>query len=143
VPLRFKTIRAFSQHLLLKVDFVDCYGRNIGLGYAAILERIKAEFPKARATMGALRYELYFMRRGTNDVRLPARCRTRLGSDKILSREFARSLLMQRDEFGVGLPLRIISDRTQRKFSRVPIRTLSRLANAMVREGLKVPERPS
>lgn len=133
--LKYKTIKAFSQALLLKVDFVDCYGRNIGLGYADILSRIKTEFPKSRTTMGALRYVLYSIDRQT---RLPARHRSR----KILAREFARSLLMQRDARGMGLPLKNISNRTKRKFADVPrisVRTLNNFANALDREGLKVP----
>lgn len=133
----YKTIKALSQALLLKVDFVDCYGRNVGLGYAEILARIKKEFPSARTTMGALRYVLYSI---DPQTRLPARHRSR----KILAREFARSLLMQRDARGMGLPLRIISDRTKRKFSdapRISTRALKNFSHALTREGMKVPER--
>jgi hypothetical protein len=138
VPLRaYKTIKAFSQSLLLKVDFVDCYGRNVGLSYAEILARIKEEFPKARTTKGALRYVLYSIDRET---RLPSRHRSR----KILAREFARSLLIYKDAQGMGLPLRIISNRTKRRFPDVPrisVRMLTNLGNALDREGLIVPER--
>lgn len=131
---RYKTIKEYAEHLLTKTDFVDCYGRNIGLDYDTIIAKIKAEFPRAKTTKRALRFVLYTIDR---TVRMPARYR----SHKVLSVEYARSLLLV-TKHGVGLSFNAIDHRVHRKFPGffVSHSRLQKLATAMKRKGMKVPE---
>jgi hypothetical protein len=134
---RFSTIKEYAVFLLVKTDFVDCYGRNIGHDYETILAKIKREFPHARTTKRALRYVLYGI---DQKVRLPARHRSR----KILAREFARALLTQTDESGVGFSFDTIRLRTRSRFRGAPalsIRTLKSFTETLIREKIKLPER--
>jgi hypothetical protein len=119
----------------LKVDFVDVYGRKVGLSYEAILARIRKEFPRARTTMGALRYERYFLYRVKPQTRLPARHRSR----KVLAREYARSLLMH----GAGISYKTIGNKTVGKFGAglITMRILNSLEKGLIRENFKVPHR--
>lgn len=134
---RFKTIKEYAVFLLVKTDFVDCYGRNIGFDYETILAKIKREFPHARTTKRALRYVLYGIDR---KVRLPARHRSR----KILAREFARALLLEINESGVGHSFETIRLRTRAKFRSAPtisIRTLKSFTDTLAKEKIKLPEK--
>lgn len=134
--VRFKTIKEYAVFLLVKTDFVDCYGRNIGLEYETILARIKRMFPHARTTKRALRYVLYGIDR---KVRLPARHRSR----KILAREYARALLLQADKSGVGLSFDTINASMRTKFRGAPtlsIRTLKSFCDALAREKIATPK---
>jgi hypothetical protein len=135
---RYKTIKEYAQHLLLFTDFVDCYGRRVGLHYDVILERIRREFPRSRTTKRALRYILHYQL--DRAARLPARHRSR----RILSREYARSLLVYCDSQGVGLSLSRISRKKRDKFPFTPsisARTLQSWEDALKRENIAMPER--
>jgi hypothetical protein len=127
-----KTIKGCAQDLLARVDFVDCFGRPVGLDYDTILATIRREFPSSRTTKNALRYIYNNLDR--NSIRLPARHRSR----KILCKEYTRALLLQSD-----LTYDMIRKRVARKFGDAPIecRSLHRiiqLERQLTREGFKV-----
>jgi len=128
-----RTIKTFAHELLVRVDFVDCYGRPIGLDYDTILASIRREFPKSRTTKNALRYIYNNLDR--NSIRLPARHRSR----KILAREYIKALILHPD----ALTFIRIYHRVRRKFRDTPpeVRSLRRiegLAISMERQGFKV-----
>lgn len=135
---RFKTIKDYAVFLLVKTDFVDCYGRNIGHDYDTILAKIRREFPQARTTKRALRYVLYGI---DQKVRLPARHRSR----KILARVYARALLLEVDgSSGLGLSFDTIRKRTRAKFRGAPdltVRTLKSFVETLIKDKIKVPEK--
>lgn len=135
---RYKTIKDYAEHLLLLTDFTDCYGRRVGLHYDVILARIKRMFPSSRTSMRALRYILHYQI--DRAARLPARHRSR----KILAREYAKAMLLQRDSHGVGVSLKTIQMSAIRKFPHTPIislRTLQSWSDRLPREGISLPER--
>lgn len=132
---RYKTIKEYAQLLLVKVDFVDAYGRNIGYDYERILEKIKLEFPRARTTKRALRHILYY---GLDrSVRLPARLRSR----KVLAREYAK-MLLTKSEDGVGFSHKNIQDRAYSKFKAVATLAAIRRAEVSLRnQRIALPEK--
>lgn len=133
---RYKTIKDYAQHLLLLADFIDCYGRRVGLHYDVILALIRVEFPRSRTTKRALRYILHYQL--DRAARLPARHRSR----RILSREYARSLLLHCDPKGHGFGYVAIKQKTSRKFPQTPAistRTLKSWEEALKREGIWLP----
>lgn len=136
---KFKHISDYAKHLLTKTDFVDCYGRNVGLDYQTILELIKEEFPKARTTKRALRHILYYCL--DRSVRMPARYRSR----KILAREYAKARLLRRNERGLGRRIDKIKEDVRQKFPEVemPEERLRSMAASLKRSGFPLPERPN
>jgi hypothetical protein len=135
VVTKYSTIKAFATAKLLETDYVDCWGRNVGLDYDTILKQIKEEFPKARTSMRALRLILYSI---DGNVRLPVRRRSR----RILAKEYARALLLQRDSNGSGVTFLKISNAVKRKFPDVPklsVHRLTFIALHMSRAKFKVP----
>jgi hypothetical protein len=127
-------ITDYAKQLLLKTDFVDCYGRNIGLDYETILELIRARFPNARTTKRSLRFILYQI---DKSARLPARRRSR----KILRKEFIRALLLD----PAGISHASIRSRARRKFPDVPGAITSAILaaheRALTKERFELPER--
>lgn len=117
----FKTIRSYAEHLLTKTDFVDCHGRRVGLDYPTIIALIKRKFPSSRTSTPSLRQNVYMLDPST---RLPVRRKSR----RLLAREYARTLLMQRDSNGKGLPLEKVSWKIKGKFRDVPKISATRLA---------------
>lgn len=118
---KFKTIRSYAEHLLTKTDFVDCHGRRVGLDYPTILGMIRKRFPRGHTSIRSLRQNVYTLDPAT---RLPVRRKSR----KLLAREYARTLLMQRDSDGRGLPLASISRKVKAKFRDTPFITRTQLA---------------
>lgn len=130
-----KTIKAFAHDLITRTDFVDCYGRNVGLDYATILVMIRAEFPRARTTMRALRRILDNIDR--NSIRLPVRRRSR----KILAEEYTKALLLGPTETHRGILKKVCV-----KFGDAPseVRNLHHIRyieRQLVKGGFKVPAR--
>lgn len=111
VRKQFKTIKQYAEHLLTKTDYVDCWGRSVGLDYLTILSLIRRYFPEGRTSIRSLRAYLYTL---DSSTRLPVRRR----SHKILAREYARALLLESNPDGTGLALKVVSDTVKKKFPR-------------------------
>ena len=90
-----------------------------------------------RTSLGSLRKIAYAL--NGSEQRMPVRRR----SEKILARDYARALLLQRDAAGMGLSLRAISRAVKKKFPSYPIvpRQLKSLA-VYLPKTLPLPPRP-
>ncbi len=78
-------IGEYARSLLLATNYVDIYGRKVGLDYATILDRIKLRFPQTRISLKWLQKMGYEM--NASGTPLPARRRSR----SILARDFVRA----------------------------------------------------
>jgi hypothetical protein len=146
MPLKkhYSTIKEAASDLLMEVSYTDIHGRKVGLTYSVILKRLHEIFPNGspnwpgyRTSLGSLRKIAYAM--NGSEQRMPVRRR----SEKILARDYARALLIQRDDAGMGLSLRAISRAVKKKFPSYPIvpRQLKSLAVYMKYQFL-LPPRP-
>ncbi len=118
--MRTKTIKDWAHEQLLRVNYTDINGRGVGFDYTHILVKLKQTFPNANTShrwLLKMAYEL----NGT--ARLPVRRRSR----KILARDFARVLLVQRDEAGVGLSYQTIRKRVKARFPDQPIMSVCQI----------------
>jgi hypothetical protein len=122
-------VKEYATTLLLTVNYVDIYGRNVGLDYATILSRIKAKFPMSSLTLKELQKTAYTL--NGSGTRLPARRRSR----KILARDFIRSRLIAGDTFDK------IKSMTRYRFPGVPMPVLEWVRAHLVRAGMLPPKK--
>lgn len=141
--MKYRTVKQYAQELLVRVNYVDAFRRNVGLDYRAILVLLKREFPKSNTTVKELQKIAYSMN-GAN-VRLPVRRRSR----RILARDFARALLLFKDEAGQGLSYQVIASRVKARFPDINLfggdrrdRRLGSTAGHLSKSGVKLPNRP-
>lgn len=137
--MTFATVKQYATRLLLEVNYVDAYRRNVGLDYREILGRLKTEFPNSNTTVKELQKIAYGMN-GQN-IRLPVRRSSR----RILARDFARSLLIHRDEQGIGLSYQAIGRRVRSLFPELPTLSICQVRNTaghLSRAGIALPTRP-
>lgn len=85
----YKTIKQCAQDLLLRINYVDIDGRNVGFDYRYILDEIKVHFPTSRTSRKELQKIAYAM--NADGLRLPARKRSRA----IMAREYAQALAVK------------------------------------------------
>jgi len=140
-PPKKKTIKEWAHAYLLRVNYTDINGRGVGFDYGHILTKLKETFPHANTShrwLLKMAYEL------NGVARLPVRRRSR----KILARDFARSLLVEVDGQGNGLPYNTIRRRVKARFPDLPIMSIFQIQSIEsqgVRAGhftkVKVPER--
>jgi hypothetical protein len=112
-----KTIREAAEALLSQVSYVDVYGRNVGLTYKIILNKLHEVFPNGSLNWPAYRTSLRSLQMvayalNGSDMKMPVRRR----SSKVLARDFARALLVKRDKDGNGLSYVSIARQVKRKF---------------------------
>lgn len=137
---KYKTVKQYAQELLLRVNYVDAFGRNVGFDYLYILALLKKEFPGSNTTIKELQKVAYSTRDST-DGRLPVRRRSR----KILARDFARSLLLLKDDDGNGLSYQAIARRVKLRFPDTPKLSVCQVrstAGHLSRAGKALPPRP-
>jgi hypothetical protein len=137
--MKYRTVKQYAQELLVRVNYVDAYKRNVGLDYRSILLLLKKEFPRSNTTIKELQKIAYSMN-GSN-VRLPVRRRSR----RILARDFARSLLLFEDNHGMGLSYQVIASRVKTRFPDTPKLTVCQVrstAGHLSRAGKPLPIRP-
>src|ERR1035437_386259 len=83
------TIKKFAHEYLVKINFIDIYGRNIGHDYSFILDKIKEQFPSARTSRRLLQDMAYILKRSE---RLPMRRLSR----RAMAEDYAMALLLKR-----------------------------------------------
>lgn len=136
--MKYKTVKQYAQELLLRVNYVDASGRNVGFDYLHILALLKKEFPNSNTTIKELQKIAYSM---NSTIRMPVRRRSR----RILARDFARSLLIAKDDTGQGLSYQTISRRVKARFAGTPAMTVCQVrstAGHLSRAGIALPQRP-
>lgn len=134
--MKYRTVKQYAQELLVRVNYVDAFNRNVGLDYRHILAMLKKEFPKSGTTLKELQKIAYGL--NAANVRLPVRRRSR----RILARDFARSLLILKDESGRGLSYRVIASRVKGRFpdtAYLAERQLGGIAGHLSRAGKALP----
>jgi hypothetical protein len=131
--MNYKTAKQYAQDLLTQINYVDVFGRNVGLDYQHILICLKKEFPKSNTSIKELQKTAYGM--NAQGTRLPARRRSR----RILARDFARSLLIQADADDVGLSYLSIRSRVRVRFPEQKLLSLSQMRGHLSRAGIKLP----
>jgi hypothetical protein len=142
----YKTIKEAAEAFLLQESYVDIYGRKVGLTYKAILKKLHDGFPngspnwpKFRTSLRSLQMVAYAL--NGSDKKMPVRRR----SSKVLARDYARALLVWRDEdYGMGHPYSRISRMVKRKFpehAALSAEQLSGLALYLSKQ-FKLPPRP-
>ena len=144
----FKTIREAAEDLLMRVSYVDVYGRRVGLTYKAIIAQLHILFPSGRTSLRSLRMIKCNLNR--SQLLLPARRR----SSKVLARDFARALLIALDKDNVltamddkprGYSLKRIAHAVRRKFpeySMMSAEQLSGLSIYLSKQKFNLPPRP-
>lgn len=137
--MKYRTVKQYAQELLVRVNYVDAFNRNVGFDYRYILVMLKKEFPRSNTTIKELQKIAYSMN-GTN-VRLPVRRRSR----RILARDFARALLIATDESGQGLSYQVIASRVKARFPdthKLSVCQVRSTAGHLSRAGKALPNRP-
>lgn len=134
--MRTGTIREYARELLLRVSFVDVFGRNVGYDYQYILSLIKKAFPRSNTTPRLLWWEAAELR--SEGIRIPARRTSR----RVAARDYTRALLMVSESTGYGLSNSAIRNKVRARFPEVRALSLIQVRSYMVRAGLKPPPRP-
>lgn len=132
-----KSIRKSAHEMLVQVNYVDIYGRNIGYSYAEILAKIKEQFPDAKTSHDSLRKMVYEL---DSAVRVPARKRPRQASEG-----YAEVLLLRISRNSeLGSQYGTISHSIRKKFPDQVFFSarLKKLERSLIRRGFKIPSRP-
>jgi hypothetical protein len=142
----YKTIKEAAEDFLLQVSYVDIYGRKVGLTYKAILKKLHDGFPngspnwpKFRTSLRSLQMVAYAL--NGSDKKMPVRRR----SPKVLARDYARSLLVWRDEDGIGHSYTRIARMVKRKFPEYEMLSAEQLTGLSLylsKQKFKLPPRP-
>jgi hypothetical protein len=119
-----KTIKEAAEYLLMQENYVDVYGRRVGLTYAAILKKLHADFPEGsknwpgvKTSLRSLQMVAYAL--NGSQQQMPVRRR----STKVLARDYARALLLQPE----GHSHKTISRMVRRKFPDYPSLTAGQI----------------
>ncbi len=130
---RAQTIKQFARDHFVKVNFIDIYGRSVGLDYNFILASIKARYPNARTSRRWLQDMAYLLQR---TEKMPDRRR--------LNKNLVDAYTMTVLRVEPGISFSAARKRVRRKFpDHVPnYEALRRLERKLRRLGFTVPARP-
>jgi hypothetical protein len=141
---QYRTVKDAAQALLLKVSYVDVYGRSVGLTYKAILKRLHELFPNGTPNWPGYRTSLRSLQMIAYDLNHSSRIPVRRRSHLVLMRDYACVLLLVTGKDGMGLTLKSISRRAVAKYpspKALPEKKLASLEMMLRREGFTVPPR--